>query len=334
MMNWIKKLFSNKYATGGIVKRPPGYYPLVGEKCTPPERLLKTDHGAGGGAGYRTKTISDDPAASHTSKAQAGGTDIIVEINAPHTSGGLSPEQVENIKRKGMAMCAGILTKKQIEELKREWANAHNEPQKDSTPMNMATTTDIIRENNRIKLRKPTLNEVLKFLLGEGSLDGHSFGEDFHGRPKYWWRRYLREAIDNTSTPPQTEGQNHILEPNKMVTGAQKQALDDLNKYLEIASGHSCGQCPAPNDADLSAAIKAVAYIESALQSPAVPILEVMPVDAVLIIKRMAAQKLYEEMDEDMLDEDGEINGCWQEGYESMVRKSREALALLGGKEG
>lgn len=69
---------------------------------------------------------------------------------------------------------------------------------------------------------------------------------------------------------------------------------------------------------------------EAAIRQPqGVPILEAMPTQAVYLIKRMAAQKLFEEMDGDMLDEDGELNGCWQEGYESMVRMSREALALL-----
>ena len=43
--------------------------------------------------------------------------------------------------------------------------------------------------------------EVVRFLLGEGQLDGRWFGDDppttAKGRPKpYWWRSYLRGASE------------------------------------------------------------------------------------------------------------------------------------------
>lgn len=38
---------------------------------------------------------------------------------------------------------------------------------------------------------------IIKFLLGECELDGHWYGQDFHGRPKYWWRTYLREWLNS-----------------------------------------------------------------------------------------------------------------------------------------
>jgi hypothetical protein len=56
---------------------------------------------------------------------------------------------------------------------------------------------------------KPTMTEIVKFLLGEGALDGHHFGEDFHGRPKFWWRTYLREALQ---AQQRTDGMGEVVE--------------------------------------------------------------------------------------------------------------------------
>lgn len=51
-----------------------------------------------------------------------------------------------------------------------------------------------------------------------------------------------------------------------MTTPTQADAMAALDLYLEKASGHSCKQCPAPTDDDLSSAIRAAetirAYIE------------------------------------------------------------------------
>lgn len=45
----------------------------------------------------------------------------------------------------------------------------------------------------------PTLAAVHAFLLGESTLDGLTFGEPHPGRPPYWWRYQLREALGTTA---------------------------------------------------------------------------------------------------------------------------------------
>ena len=51
---------------------------------------------------------------------------------------------------------------------------------------------------------------VIKFLLGEGKLDGCGFGEfpDDGKWPKrrYWWRKALREAWDTRTPQPDEKG--------------------------------------------------------------------------------------------------------------------------------
>lgn len=45
------------------------------------------------------------------------------------------------------------------------------------------------------------LTSVVKFLLGEGEIDGYGFGEQPPHHPPFWWRRHLREAIDALAKP-------------------------------------------------------------------------------------------------------------------------------------
>lgn len=45
-----------------------------------------------------------------------------------------------------------------------------------------------------------------------------------------------------------------------------KNSLDDINFYLEVASGHSCKQCSAPTDEMLVKAIRAVNTIRTKIQ--------------------------------------------------------------------
>lgn len=46
---------------------------------------------------------------------------------------------------------------------------------------------------------------VIKFVLGEGELDGYWFGEDRPDRRgHYWWRTDLRAALSAAPTPPCT----------------------------------------------------------------------------------------------------------------------------------
>jgi len=42
-----------------------------------------------------------------------------------------------------------------------------------------------------------TFEDITAFLLGEGTLGGHSFDElaPATGRPAFWWRKYLRAAL-------------------------------------------------------------------------------------------------------------------------------------------
>lgn len=45
------------------------------------------------------------------------------------------------------------------------------------------------------------LTSVVKFLLGEGEIDGYGFGEQPPHHPHFWWLRHLREAIDALAKP-------------------------------------------------------------------------------------------------------------------------------------
>lgn len=54
------------------------------------------------------------------------------------------------------------------------------------------------------------LPDVIKFLLGEGELDGYSFGEfpdnGEQYKRRYWWRKALREAWNLRNPNPASEG--------------------------------------------------------------------------------------------------------------------------------
>lgn len=56
---------------------------------------------------------------------------------------------------------------------------------------------------------------VIKFLLGEGALDGVWFGDKHPTKPgNYWWRGYLREAL--ASEDPVTISPERVLSVEKV----------------------------------------------------------------------------------------------------------------------
>lgn len=71
--------------------------------------------------------------------------------------------------------------------------------------------------------------DVIAFLLGEGKLEGYSFGEyPYNGenyKRRYWWRKYLREAWNTRATPPaKLPFISHLLE--------QLRDMDDQNVVI------------------------------------------------------------------------------------------------------
>lgn len=44
--------------------------------------------------------------------------------------------------------------------------------------------------------------QIVKFLLGEDTLDGVWFGDIPEGKPKFWWRKNLRELKDELESLP------------------------------------------------------------------------------------------------------------------------------------
>jgi hypothetical protein len=47
-----------------------------------------------------------------------------------------------------------------------------------------------------IKPTTPKMPKVFAFLLGEGELDGVSYGLTPIGKPRHWWRTQLRAALE------------------------------------------------------------------------------------------------------------------------------------------
>jgi hypothetical protein len=45
--------------------------------------------------------------------------------------------------------------------------------------------------------KKQTLDQIIKYLLGEGELNGWHFGEKPGNTRPYWWRNNLREAWES-----------------------------------------------------------------------------------------------------------------------------------------
>lgn len=58
-----------------------------------------------------------------------------------------------------------------------------------------------LRKENA-EIRKPklmTMPPVIKFLLGEGALDGVNYGERPGNLPPYWWRSELRKLFQDST---------------------------------------------------------------------------------------------------------------------------------------
>lgn len=56
------------------------------------------------------------------------------------------------------------------------------------------------------------LRELVNFLHGSGELEGHWFGDKVPGRPMYWWRPKLLEAMNNYEASIQQEANRQKAE--------------------------------------------------------------------------------------------------------------------------
>jgi regulator of replication initiation timing len=72
------------------------------------------------------------------------------------------------------------------------------------------------------------MERIIKFLLGEGELDGVNYGERPGNKPMYWWRTELRKEFES------------IKEENERLRAEKKELLEALNriaysvKYMQM----------------------------------------------------------------------------------------------------
>lgn len=72
-------------------------------------------------------------------------------------------------------------------------------------------------------------DDIIKFLLGEGELNGMWFGDKIKGQP-FWWRKYLKEYAQSTSKPVNNETSlEKILEKWGCKIFNEVAVLDGLN---------------------------------------------------------------------------------------------------------
>lgn len=89
-----------------------------------------------------------------------------------------------------------------------------------------AELTDLKSQPSGVVLPE-RLRKVLAFLDGSGELDGYSFGEDWEKSGQFWWRKELRDAIDEVArlNQPVSPGDDRVAVACCAVCGSDRSAL-------------------------------------------------------------------------------------------------------------
>jgi hypothetical protein len=84
---------------------------------------------------------------------------------------------------------------------------------------------------------KYTLEQVIKFVLGESGLDDDWFGDKPAGRAPFWWRKHLREAWNASNrTQAITQPESNEHKPSALPLGDAGKLVEALERLRDAAN--------------------------------------------------------------------------------------------------